>query len=283
MIAARGRRRIRPPACRCGCYPEAFLREGLPRSADHRHRQASRLALGSDARGRYHRGMTRLDRIARIRIELDDSDPAVWRRVELPLATSLEGLHQVIQAVMLFENCHLFQFNVGDERYGVPIPDDEFFSRIADAKTITLSALAERGIDAFAYTYDFGDDWRHTITIETITPADPALDYPRLLDGARRAPPEDVGGIPGFEVFLDAMADPRHPEHGRLTEWYGGPFDPAELDLPAIDARIGRLGHENAWNGWYYLDPNGRHRPVSSKRDPNRIRRRHPPSTEEPI
>jgi hypothetical protein len=39
-----------------------------------------------------------------------------------------------------------------------------------------------------------------------ITAADPALDYPRFIDGARRAPPEDVGGIPGFDEFLDAMA-----------------------------------------------------------------------------
>ena len=42
--------------------------------------------------------------VARIRIQLDDFDPAIWRRVEVPLTTSLEGLHEVIQAVMLFEN-----------------------------------------------------------------------------------------------------------------------------------------------------------------------------------
>ncbi len=93
-----------------------------------------------------------------------------------------------------------------------------------DAKNIKLGALVERGVSTFSYTYDFGDDWRHSVTIESVTAADPTLDYPRFIDGSRRAPPEDVAGIPGFEEFLDAMTNPRHPEHQRLTKWYGGSF-----------------------------------------------------------
>ena len=60
--------------------------------------------------------MTSVDRIARIRIELDDIDPPIWRRSEVSLTTSLKGLHDIIQAVMPFENYHLFQFDVGDKR-----------------------------------------------------------------------------------------------------------------------------------------------------------------------
>ena len=58
--------------------------------------------------------MTRTDSIARIRIELNGIDPTIWRGVEVPLTTSLKGLHDVIQAVMPFENRHPFLFNVGD-------------------------------------------------------------------------------------------------------------------------------------------------------------------------
>ena len=101
--------------------------------------------------------------------------------------------------------------------------------------------MVDRGVGAFSYTYDFGDNWQHTVTIETITVADSALDYPRWIDGARRAPPEDVGGIPGFEEFLDAMAKPLHPERKRLIRWYGRRFDPDNIDLPVITARLGRL------------------------------------------
>ena len=185
--------------------------------------------------------MSLVDGIARIRIELNDIEPAIWRRVEIPLTTSLKGLHDVIQAVMPFENYHLFRFDVGGKRYGISDPQWDRVRESLDAKNIKLGTLVERNVRAFSYTYDFGDDWRHSVTIENVASADPKLDYPRFIDGSRRAPPEDVGGIPGFEEFLDAMANPRHPEHKRLTEWYGGSFDPNDLNLTVIGDRIGKL------------------------------------------
>jgi Plasmid pRiA4b ORF-3-like protein len=187
-----------------------------------------------------------VDRIARIRIELNGIDPTIWRRVEVPLTTSLKGLHDVIQSVMPFENYHLFRFDIGDKRYGIPDREWDHVQETLDAKNIKIGVLVERGVSAFSYTYDFGDDWRHSISIENVIAADPTLDYPRFIDGSRRAPPEDVGGIPGFEEFLDAMTNPRHPEHQRLTKWYGGSFDPDDLDLPVIGDRIGKLARRRA-------------------------------------
>jgi Plasmid pRiA4b ORF-3-like protein len=186
------------------------------------------------------------DRIARIHIELNGIDPTIWRRVEVPLTTSLKGLHEVIQAVMPFENCHLFRFDVDDKRYGIPNQEWNHVHETLEAKNIKLGTLVERGITALSYTYDFGDDWRHSVAIENVTAADTALDYPRFIDGSRRAPPEDVGGIPGFEEFLEAMTKPRHPERQRLTEWYGGAFDPDDLNLPVISDRIGKLAKRRA-------------------------------------
>jgi Plasmid pRiA4b ORF-3-like protein len=190
--------------------------------------------------------MILVDRIACIRIELKDIDPTIWRRAEVPLTTSLKGLHDVIQAVMPFENYHLFRFDVDDKRYGISDREWDHVHETLDAKNIKLGTLVERGVSAFSYTYDFGDDWRHSVIIENITAADPALDYPRFIDGSRRAPPEDVGGIPGFEGFLEAMTNPRHPEHQHLTEWHGGSFDPDNLNLPAISDRIGKLARRRA-------------------------------------
>ena len=94
--------------------------------------------------------MTQIDRIAGIRIELDDFDPAIWRRVEVPLTTSLEGLHEVIQAVMLFENYHLFQFDVGGKRYRLPDPEWDDVREILDARDIKLGTLVDRGVGAFS-------------------------------------------------------------------------------------------------------------------------------------
>ncbi len=162
------------------------------------------------------------------------------------MTTSLRGLHEIIQAVMLFENYHLFQFDIGDKRYGTPDPEWDYGSATINAKNIRLGALIERGVDQFSYTYDFGDNWQHSITIETVAAADLAADYPRFIEGARRAPPEDVGGVPGFERLIEAMTKPRHPERKRLITWYGRVFDPEDIDLPTIKARVSKLARRRA-------------------------------------
>lgn len=197
------------------------------------------LKLDNGSGARQHGGMT--DQIARMRITIEDVKPAIWRRIELPLSNSLKTLHLAIQAVMLFENDHLFRFDVGEASYGLPLDDDYMDPPTRDAANIRLAKLAQRGVTTFTYTYDFGDDWRHRIEIEGVFTADPATDYPRFVDGERRAPPEDVGGLPGFEEFLDAMAKPRHPSRKSMLQWYGRPFDPADISRDEIQARMAKL------------------------------------------
>ena len=122
--------------------------------------------------------MTDADRIARLRVKLDDFNPRIWRRIEVPLAISLKGLHEAIQAAMLFEGYHLFQFDVGGRRYAIPDPDWDDLRSTIDARNVNVGTLIDQGATTFSYTYDFGDDWWHAITIEAVAPADPALDYP---------------------------------------------------------------------------------------------------------
>ena len=183
------------------------------------------------------------DKVVRLKITLDDSKSVIVRRIEVPLSASLYTLHEDIQAVMLFGNRHLFQFDVGprghETHYGMPDPDG--FIEVIDAKHATLDQLVDAGLKKFTYTYDFGDNWRHTIMVETVVPIDPTFTYPRFIDGARRAPPEDIGGEPGFEHFLAAMANPKHPEHADLKRWYGSVFDPNNIDEKLINVRIAKL------------------------------------------
>ncbi|MGC9335488.1 MAG: IS1096 element passenger TnpR family protein, partial [Anaerolineae bacterium] len=40
-----------------------------------------------------------------------------------------------------------------------------------------------------------------------------------------------VGGTPGYQYFLEAIRNPRHPEHKDMLEWAGGSFDPEAFDL----------------------------------------------------
>jgi len=188
--------------------------------------------------------MSPADRLAVLRIAFDDIRPEIWRRVEVPLTTTLRALHAVIQDVMLFEDRHLFMFDIGGKRYG--IPDPEWEGRLYDARNTRLGTLVDRGVSTFSYTYDFGDNWQLTVSVEHLGAADPALDYPRFVDGGRRAPPEDVGGVPGFEEFIEAMNDPAHEEHERMLQWYGRPFDQDDIALAVITDRLARLARRRA-------------------------------------
>ena len=172
-----------------------------------------------------------IEPVARLRIELQDIEPKVWRRIDVPTSANLLALHDIIQAAFGWMDYHLFEFRVGDRVYGMPMPDDAAFGRkVFQAKGLRLKSLIERGVDRFLYVYDFGDDWRHDITVEAVRQGEAAVDYPVFVDGARCAPPEDVGGPPGFEDFLEAVSDPSHDEHARMLEWCGGSFDPDDID-----------------------------------------------------
>ena len=96
-------------------------------------------------------------------------------------------------------------------------------------------------IREFIYEYDFGDSWRHQITVTPIAKPRTDWSYPLCVAGAGAAPPEDVGGVSGYEEFLSAIKDPKHEEHDRMLEWVGGAFDPAGFDLNEINRTL-RIG-----------------------------------------
>ena len=84
------------------------------------------------------------------------------------------------------------------------------------------------------YEYDFGDGWEHDILMEKILLRDKSAQYPVCTGGRRACPPEDCGGIGGYEDFLAAVVDPAHAEHAALLEWVGGSFDPKHFDKNEI-------------------------------------------------
>ncbi len=85
--------------------------------------------------------------------------------------------------------------------------------------------LCEPG-DRVAYEYDFGDSWRHEITLQGIAPRVKGQRYPRCVAGARACPPEDCGGVPGYQSLLEALLDPKHPEHQTLSDWIPAGWGP---------------------------------------------------------
>ena len=65
-------------------------------------------------------------------------------------------------------------------------------------------------------------------------------------------PPEDVGGVPGFEEFLRIVSNKKHPEYKSMIEWSGlQPGDkprPGRLDTSLINERLADLYHSEEWN-----------------------------------
>ena len=172
-----------------------------------------------------------IEPVARIRIELQDLEPKIWQRVDVPLSSTLAALHDIIQVAFRWTESHLHKFVVGDRTYGVPTLEDEFYeSKVYKASAIRLKTLIERGVSRFLYVYDFGDDWRHDVIVEEVRDGEAEIEYPAFVDGARCRPPEDVGGTDGFMDFLEAALNPGQAERRRMIEWYGKPFDPADID-----------------------------------------------------
>ncbi|WP_439576397.1 plasmid pRiA4b ORF-3 family protein [Elioraea sp.] len=185
--------------------------------------------------------MSGSERIARLRIELADIAPSIWRRVEVPLGLTLKGLHDVVQAAMGWQDYHLYAFHVGETIYDDSASFGFDGRRTLRARVAKLASLVDRGVTRFTYVCDFGDDWEHLITVEAVEEGAPGVAYPRLVDGARRGPPEDVGGPPGYLEFLKAATNPRHRRHKEVIAWYGGAYDPDDIGDLAVRVRIGQI------------------------------------------
>ena len=173
-------------------------------------------------------------------VELEWVQPKVWRRLLVPATIRLSRLHDVLQEGMGWEDEHLHEFVFADTRYCLSQRGREMREIRLDESSFTLQE-ALGGRKAFKYVYDFGDGWRHKIKVEKIITLNEPPSQAVCLDGENACPPEDVGGPPGYEEFLQALADPAHPDHEDLKEWSGGPFDPAAFDLAEVNARLKRV------------------------------------------
>ena len=165
-----------------------------------------------------------METVHQLKVTIMEIKPPVWRRVEVPSRSTLAELHDVVQAAFGWWGYHLHEFDIGGVRYGSD--DGEDWDPPTDERRTRLDELTPAG-SSFTYTYDFGDNWRHKITVEKVTPADPSMTYPVCTGGRRARPPEDCGGVWGYE---NVLADPTVEEHASMREWVGGEFDAEAFD-----------------------------------------------------
>ena len=178
--------------------------------------------------------------VVELRIALLDIAPEIWRRTVVPASISLAGLHTVIQAAMGWENAHLHMFRIDDRRYDPPEQDEmDIGDDVLDTTRFTLRGLVETG-DRFLYVYDFGDDWRHEVTVEAMRLLEAGEAVPAVVAGENACPPEDSGGPYTYPTMLEALRDPGHEDHAHYRAWIGD-FDAETFDLTLADKRLRAL------------------------------------------
>jgi hypothetical protein len=165
--------------------------------------------------------------IITLKVTLRGTKPPVWRRLVMPGTMTLGDLHAAIQAAMGWHDSHLHAFDIGGEQFG----DRRMVDDVADEHRVSLNGLLRSPVVRFTYTYDFGDNWEHTVAFEKSEPVIEGVSYPVCITGKRNCPPEDCGGVWGYQELLAILADPAHPEHAEQIDWIGEEFDPDDFDL----------------------------------------------------
>ena len=172
-------------------------------------------------------------------------EPPIWRRLCVPADAKLDWLHAVLQVALGWTNSHLHQFRVGKDYYSDTrhhFAELETGPQILEERKFALRQIAPHEQDAFGYDYDLGDSWEHAITVEKILPSDAAAARTALcLDGARACPPEDCGGIWGYENLLKILKNRKHPEHKSMKEWLGRPFDAEAFNVTVTNHWLQKL------------------------------------------
>lgn len=160
-----------------------------------------------------------------IQLALEGHD--VWRRIVIPATFTFKQLHVAIQTVFDWQNAHLHEFTA--ER-----PDEKSLHIIMDNEPELLDhinfdtsdALEETAIilkdvfpkfDEITYVYDFGDHWEHKLTFEKTTTTD--IVRASYAGGAGERPPEDVGGLLGYEYYLNIIGNKQDPQHHEMKQW----------------------------------------------------------------
>ena len=191
--------------------------------------------------------------IYQLKIPLKNISPPVWRRILIPADATFRQLHDAIQLTMGWADGHLHDFStkkwrgmyiegkITDLQTYEPAPwgDEE---QPGDERKVKLRERLSKPGDRIAYEYDFGDSWEHEILLEKIVEPEKGVEYPICIGGKRACPPEDCGGIGGYERLLEVLANPKDEEHADMLEWLGlesaDEFDPAEFDIDTVNEQL---------------------------------------------
>jgi len=181
-------------------------------------------------------------RVYQLKVTLSGSRPPIWRRLQVPEDVTLGRLHPILQTLLVWKDRHLHLFAYGRKVYRLPLPDLGFPSQ--DERRVTLAEVLPREKERLRYEYDFRDGWELVLVVEKILPPGTEPAGPICLGGKRNGPPEEVGGIVGYERLLTARSKPSsdsREDEGELAARLEEGFDPEAFDLEEVNRQLARL------------------------------------------
>ena len=189
-----------------------------------------------------------MTKVIQLKITLVGTEPPIWRRLLIKDSVTFFDLHHIFQIAMGWKNAHLFDFRVGD--YVIGYIDSDAPEDLADANKVTVDTLIGKVGMQLTYTYDFGDGWNHKVEFEKISQEETARQYPVCFEGERNCPPEDCGGIPGFQHLLEVLKDKSNPDYSEMKRWAGRGYDPERFDLEKVNKLLPKFkGYMRMWKG----------------------------------
>lgn len=172
-------------------------------------------------------------------VALKDIRPRIWRRFLIPTTATFDQLHQAIQDSFGWLDYHLWEFQdpFADEEPLAGLPNESLDYMVPDASKVKLKSYfsGKEAGEQCAYLYDFGDGWFHDVTLVAVR-SDAASFKQRLLGGELAAPPEDCGGVPGYQRvvrFVKTGKDPYSDDPKELQTWLGD-WRPDDFDLAEV-------------------------------------------------
>ncbi len=177
-----------------------------------------------------------INQVYQFKITLIGSKPPIWRKITVPGNYRFWDLHVAIQDAMGWEDCHLHMFNMYSLRtkrnVQIGIPEANEYLKSTGEFIRDFFSLQN---PAATYVYDFGDDWRHKLTLEKVTPEKEDVTYPLCSGGKNACPPEDCGGLPGYYGYLEILSNPENEGYQEVLEWLGEDFDPEEFEPEDVE------------------------------------------------
>lgn len=172
-----------------------------------------------------------------IKIQLNQTTPQIWRRIEVLSNMSLNTLAYALILAMGWDYSHLYLYKIQGDEYGLTDEDDQFCNEWQNDRYIQLRDIIERGVESFTFLYDLGDGWNHTVFIEKEVQAKRSTSYPVCIDGEYNCPPEDCGGPHGFESYKKIISSPSSEQYQEMIDWRGD-YDFQNFDLWLINMRL---------------------------------------------